>query len=688
MLECFICCEQVLNLIYCPDCNFSCCQFCWEKYILEGKTSCINNNCKKELSRQFIFENFNKECIRECWETLKSKQYVEIENALLPMTQYRMKNKNSFEINSSLSLKKCITENCRGYIENNWQCGICLSWMCEKCFSKKDFENDENHKCSEDTIATISSLKTNTKPCPKCYIPIYKIDGCNQMWCTQCHVAFDWETGSLITKFHNPHFVEYRRKNNLYLSRDDIECDRSLDDNRLFDSLCSKFSQKKRTRNTTNCSCRIEGTNKIITGTKGCLELWEFQEDGFLYKIKTFNINNEWICGITSISDTNEFVICLLGELQIWKFENETLVKKDTLCSDEMNNFLSAICYIPKYKLLLCGGRSHYIYYWIKNDNDKFIYKGSKLQHSEHIFWISHIANSDIILSGGRDNKIVLWTYKYNILCYLKTIETNHEAIRVIYNIPKTKKMSLNRFVTTCHKYLKVWEYTDDFENIELKQSFPCYGMYFLNIPETNCYISVGDHDHNIVFWNLDEIGNFEKIFTFTNKNINFTCLYIPEINKIIIGDNNFNLYVWTFDLFLLSSIQYIFDIIKQTLHLKDVESIPFNYTPIDNEHLRILFLKNEITNQEFEKRIFKEYIENEEKQEIKLILDLQIQGITDIVFRFCNNNDINFDNYILEIQNLTEYSNNLLKEREKLYNIILPKIKYHPIDDENILSL
>lgn len=34
------------------------------------------------------------------------------------------------------------------------------------------------------------------------------------MWCTQCHTAFSWQTGTIITKgqFHNPHFYEYQRQ--------------------------------------------------------------------------------------------------------------------------------------------------------------------------------------------------------------------------------------------------------------------------------------------------------------------------------------------------------------------------------------------------------------------------------------------------------------------------------------------
>ena len=46
---------------------------------------------------------------------------------------------------------------------------------------------------------------------------ISKIDGCNQMWCTQCHVAFDWKTGAIQNSVHNPHYFEWLRKNKLII---------------------------------------------------------------------------------------------------------------------------------------------------------------------------------------------------------------------------------------------------------------------------------------------------------------------------------------------------------------------------------------------------------------------------------------------------------------------------------------
>jgi hypothetical protein len=41
---------------------------------------------------------------------------------------------------------------------------------------------------------------------------ITKISGCDQMWCTACHVAFSWRTGEVETNhIHNPHWYEWQR---------------------------------------------------------------------------------------------------------------------------------------------------------------------------------------------------------------------------------------------------------------------------------------------------------------------------------------------------------------------------------------------------------------------------------------------------------------------------------------------
>ena len=42
------------------------------------------------------------------------------------------------------------------------------------------------------------------------------------MWCTQCHVAFDWKTGRLETgRIHNPHYFEFKKRSR---EHGDIPC--------------------------------------------------------------------------------------------------------------------------------------------------------------------------------------------------------------------------------------------------------------------------------------------------------------------------------------------------------------------------------------------------------------------------------------------------------------------------------
>jgi hypothetical protein len=74
---------------------------------------------------------------------------------------------------------------------------------------------NDGHECLEDDRKTVQLLTTNTKQCPKCAIPIFKIEGCNQMFCSECHTPFDWTTGRIINGvIHNPHYFEWQRQQN------------------------------------------------------------------------------------------------------------------------------------------------------------------------------------------------------------------------------------------------------------------------------------------------------------------------------------------------------------------------------------------------------------------------------------------------------------------------------------------
>jgi hypothetical protein len=113
-------------------------------------------------------------------------------------------------------IMKCTIPDCRGFLNENWNCGICKSTICKSCHTKMD----DVHQCNPNEVLTIKELDKTTKPCPKCYIRIYKIDGCDQMFCIQCHTAFSWNTGKVESGIiHNPHYFEALRRGNVIEQR-------------------------------------------------------------------------------------------------------------------------------------------------------------------------------------------------------------------------------------------------------------------------------------------------------------------------------------------------------------------------------------------------------------------------------------------------------------------------------------
>lgn len=110
-------------------------------------------------------------------------------------------------------VRACPIETCRGFLSTQWKCGLCGVHTCSSCHVPKSADKDAEHTCNPDDVATAELLAKDTRPCPKCGTGIFKIDGCDQMWCIECHSAFSWITGRLeVGHVHNPHFFEYQRR--------------------------------------------------------------------------------------------------------------------------------------------------------------------------------------------------------------------------------------------------------------------------------------------------------------------------------------------------------------------------------------------------------------------------------------------------------------------------------------------
>ena len=251
-MSCDICVEKFNKTtregIKCEYCEFEACRDCCKKYILNNTTpKCMDTTCNRPWTRKFISQSFPKSFINNELKKHREEVLLHQEIALLPETQPHVeelirKENIAKEINrlneermrlivqiSDLRLelyrgsrnvverrefvRECPDADCRGFLSTAWKCGICEKWTCPTCHELKGLDRNEPHTCDPNNVATAELLSRDTKPCPKCHTGIFKIDGCNQMWCTQCHTGFDWRTGRIETHIHNPHFFEWQRRN-------------------------------------------------------------------------------------------------------------------------------------------------------------------------------------------------------------------------------------------------------------------------------------------------------------------------------------------------------------------------------------------------------------------------------------------------------------------------------------------
>jgi len=110
----------------------------------------------------------------------------------------------------------CPASGCRGFLSTAYKCGVCDIYTCPDCHELKGADRDGAHTCDSNNVATVRAMKKECKSCPECGTNIYKIEGCSQMFCTNCKTPFDWKTGKKITNgaLHNPHYFEYLRATN------------------------------------------------------------------------------------------------------------------------------------------------------------------------------------------------------------------------------------------------------------------------------------------------------------------------------------------------------------------------------------------------------------------------------------------------------------------------------------------
>lgn len=255
---CSICCESFNRSsripIKCQYCSLEVCRTCIEIFLTQDHDAvpvCMSPNCKKPWSYEFLTQVMYKSFMNNEYKKHREKQLYHKEISYLPATQLelekdlkvmqmtaeirnkhalmrQLKNeimtlnleiihtKNSIVSNKpdkAAFVRACPADECRGFLSTAWKCGLCQVKVCSDCHEIKTGE--EAHVCNPDVLKTASMLAKDSKHCPKCSAFIFKIDGCDQMFCTSCKTAFSWKTLRVVTgdeRIHNPHYYDWLRR--------------------------------------------------------------------------------------------------------------------------------------------------------------------------------------------------------------------------------------------------------------------------------------------------------------------------------------------------------------------------------------------------------------------------------------------------------------------------------------------
>jgi hypothetical protein len=258
--DCNICAGEVSTrkIVQCPFCPFSACIACTSRFLMEiddDQPRCMSPTCKKVWTYEFLSEKFDNTFHNKTYRDRRADLLLQQQKALLPGTQHLvLEKKRDIEINDKINdlleenamlkllikrnkdkinelakskftqnkveekrsfTRACPRNNCRGFLSTALKCGTCEEWACKDCHEPKDGKDDPDHKCDPNTVETIKLLAQDTKACPSCATAIFKIHGCDQMYCTRCHTAFSWDKGTIERGvIHNPHYYEFQRAQN------------------------------------------------------------------------------------------------------------------------------------------------------------------------------------------------------------------------------------------------------------------------------------------------------------------------------------------------------------------------------------------------------------------------------------------------------------------------------------------
>ena len=261
--ECPVCIDvytgKTRQQVTCSSCSYECCTSCVKTYLLSTSDDPHCMNCRRAWDRDYLYDVLSKSFVNTTLRKHRKGLLLEREKAQIPntqayvdyLTEKKEKEQQMRDIKAHINelwgryntvseelvtligtqitssnvrevhatrLMKCPFPSCRGYLSRS-KCNICKHTTCRDCMTITDIDSegnsiDDEHVCNEDAKKTAQLILKETKGCPGCGERISKVSGCDQMWCTQCNIAFSWTSGKQVTgAIHNPHYYDWLRNN-------------------------------------------------------------------------------------------------------------------------------------------------------------------------------------------------------------------------------------------------------------------------------------------------------------------------------------------------------------------------------------------------------------------------------------------------------------------------------------------
>lgn len=279
-MECTVCYEKAnlttRAMVKCFACEQEACKTCWRRHLTTSKKLPQCMSCGAAFQQNFLVAHFNRSWVNDPEAGLKpvmKEALLQREMAKMPETQpfaeAEKERRRLGKVNAKYAVKMaelqaqiqrysnaivanrfrmrgdavparymnelvdggavavdakkkfvmaCPYPECKGFLSTAYKCGLCDRKTCVDCLNV--MTKGEEHACVEGDKLTAEMIKKETRPCPTCGERIFKVSGCDQMYCTSvkdgtvCGTAFSWRTGQVETgTIHNPHYYELQRQN-------------------------------------------------------------------------------------------------------------------------------------------------------------------------------------------------------------------------------------------------------------------------------------------------------------------------------------------------------------------------------------------------------------------------------------------------------------------------------------------